>query len=107
MMETVRLSSEAWSYQPVSKARGFLDRLRGMKMVGPRDAVLLETSSVHAIGIKHPFWAVGMSNDHVVMEVMTVRPWTIVRLPGCRYVVELPLDVEPPSVGTKLDVRDV
>ena len=106
-METVRLSSEDWSYQPVSNARGFLERVRGMKMVGPGGAVLLETSSVHAIGFRHPFRAVGLSGDHVVMQVMTVRPWTIVRLAGCRYVVELPLDVEPPSIGTRLEVSDV
>lgn len=107
LMKSVFLSSENWSYERVWHARGFLERLRGMKMVGPGQAVLLETSSVHAIGVKHAFRAVGLSHDYVVMRIVTVRPWSIVSFPGCRYVVELPLEIDPPPVGARLEVSSV
>jgi len=89
------------------RARGFFEHLLGLRMLRPGDSLLLRRSSVHAIGITRPFRALGLSDDYVVMDVKTVRPWTIVRFPGCRYVLELPLDTDPPAVGSRLEVSNV
>lgn len=106
-MKTFRLSSQDWSHEPVMAARGFLEHLRGMKVLEPGDALLLEGSSVHAIGMTRPLRAVGLSDDYVVMDVKTLRPWTAVRFPGSSYVLELPLDLDPPAVGSRLELRSV
>jgi hypothetical protein len=106
-MRTVRLSSDDWSHEPIMAARGFLERLLGLRMLEPGSALLLERSSVHAIGMTQAFRAVGLSDDYVVMNVKTVRPWAAVRFRGCRYVLELPLDLVPPAIGTRLEVSRV
>jgi uncharacterized membrane protein (UPF0127 family) len=62
---------------------------------------------VHAMGIAQAFRAVGLSDDYVVMSIKTLRPWTAARFPGCRYVLELPLDLDPPAVGSRLEVSSV
>lgn len=103
-MQIVRLSSEDWAFESVMLARGFLEHLRGLRMVEPGNALLLATSSVHAIGIARPFRAVGLSDDYVVMDVKTLRPWSVVRFRTCRYVLELPLDIAPPELGSRLEV---
>ena len=72
-------------------------------MLDPGEALLLGRSSVHAMGITRSFRAVGLGDDYVVMDVKTLRPWTVVRFPGCHYVLELPLDIEPPAVGSRLE----
>lgn len=107
MMKVVCLSSRGWSHQPVMEARGFLENLLGLRMVEPGEALLLERSSVHAMGIRRSFRAVGLSDDYVVMGVKTLRPWSVVRFRGCRYVLELPLEVRPPAVGSRLEVSSV
>lgn len=106
-MKRIRLSSGGWSHEPVMRAEGFLEHLRGLRMLDPGSAMLLDRSSVHAVGISQPFRAVGLSDDYVVMDVRIVRPWTAVRFRGCSYVVELPVDVDPPAVGARLVVSRV
>ena len=105
-METVRLTSSCWSCEPVARALGFAEHLRGLKMIGPGQAMLLETSTVHAFGMKYPFRAVGLTEDYVVTRVVIVHPWTAARFHGCRYVLELPLDQEPPPIGEQLEVSN-
>lgn len=76
-------------------------------MLDPGSALLLETSSVHAIGLSRPFNAVALNDEHLVIDVREVRPGDLVRFKGCRFVVELPIDVDPPHMGTHLEVTDV
>ncbi len=106
-MERLRLSAEGWSHEPVLRARGFRDHLRGLRGRQPGSSMLLETSSVHSFGLKTPFRAIGVTDSHVVSRVTIVRPWRISMFPGCRYVVELPMAVPPPTVGARLEVAGV
>lgn len=106
-MKMVRLSSRDWSHEPVMEARGFFEHLLGLRSLGPGKALLLERSSVHSIGIPTTFRAIGLSDDYVVMDVKTLRPWSIVSFRGCRHVLELPIDMDPPAVGSRLEVSSV
>lgn len=106
-MEEVRLSGGDWSHQPVLRARGFVDRWWGLRSQGPGASMLLETSSVHAFGMKRPFWAVGLTEGYAVAEVRMMMPRRVATFHGCTYVVELPLDVSPPPIGTKLELSRV
>lgn len=106
-MEALRLSGGDWSHEPILRARGFIERLRGLRGHDAGTSMLLETSSVHSFGMNEPFWAVGLTALGVVSEVRMVRPGRIVVLRDCRYVMELPLGVPPPSVGARLDVSRV
>lgn len=106
-MRAVRLSSEGWCHEPVMRPEGFLERLRGLRLLEPGGAILIETSSVHSIGIKQSFHALGLSDDYVVMDVATMHPWSAIRFRGCRYVLELPFELDPPAVGTRLEVNHV
>lgn len=106
-MKRVRLSGEGWSHQPVARAEGFADRLWGLHKLEPGSTLLLETSSIHSIGLGRAFRAVALSDEYVVMDVRTVSPWRAMFFRDCRYVMELPLDVEPPPPGTRLEVSDV
>lgn len=105
-MQKVRLSSVDWSYEPVLRAEGFLDHLRGLRGA-PGRAVLLETSSVHGIGIGGPFHAVALSRDLEVTAARVVRPWRVATFRRTKYVMELPLEIEPPRVGTVLELSHV
>ena len=106
-MKVVRLTSAQWCYEPVVQAEGFLERLLGLRMLEPGSALLLDRASVHALGMTRSFRAVGLSDDYVVMDVKTLRPWTVIGFRNCRYVLELPVDLDPPPVGSRLKVSNV
>lgn len=103
-MERVWISGGEWSRHPVLRAEGFADRFRGLKGLDPGTSLLLATSSVHSVGLGRPFTAVGLTDGFVVAGSRVVKPNRIARFPGCSYVLELPIDVPPPSVGSTLEV---
>jgi hypothetical protein len=47
----------------------------------------------------------GLTNTFEVVKTREVKPWRVVNFPGCRYVLELPIDVEPPLTGETLEMR--
>lgn len=105
-MREVALRSGDWSHGPVMEAEGFLDRLRGLRASGRGSSLLLETSSVHGIGLEVPFRAVALTRDLRVGSVTIVYPGRVVRFRGCAYVLEMPVHVTPPAVGALLEVID-
>lgn len=103
-MEELRLSADDWDHGPVLEARSFVDRWRGLRGQEPGASMIFGTSTVHAFGLREPFWAVGLTGRGIVSEVKLVRPRRIVMFRNCRYVMELPLGVTPPPVGARLEV---
>lgn len=104
-MESLRVSYDGWSLQPVFRARSFFERWRGLRGLGEGASMIIETSSVHAVGMRESFRAIGLSEDLVVAEIRLVRPWQAVRFPGCRYVMEMPIEEEAPRVGSRVEVE--
>lgn len=106
-MKPVRLSGEGWCHSPVILAESRYERWRGLRGLPERSVLLLACSSVHGIGMRRAFLAVGITSDGVVRRVETVRPGRIAFLRGCTYVLELPLEMTPPDPGTRLEVTHV
>lgn len=105
-MDQVILESSEWSSGPVARAVSFRERWRGLKE--PKaEAVLIETRSVHGIGMNRPFRAVGLTPMLRVDSTRIVKPGRVVVFSGCRYVLELPAGATPPETGTTLVMSDV
>jgi len=105
-MVRVRLESGEWSSGEVALASTFRERRRGLKAAGV-DSVLIETRSVHGIGMRGPFLAVGLGPDLEVRESRVVAPNRIAFFPGCRYVLEMAEAAPPPPIGSLLEMRRV
>ncbi|MFQ5523517.1 MAG: hypothetical protein ACE5F5_08050 [Acidimicrobiia bacterium] len=105
-MESVFLNGAGWSYGPVLRARGFVQRWRGLRQGRAGGSLLLRTRSVHGFGMKYPFLAVGLTRDWRVSESRLVSPGRLAYFPRCRWVLELPADAEPPPSGLVLEVTD-
>lgn len=106
-MRTVALRSGSWQSGPVLHAETFLERRRGLKDQPQGTSVLIETKSVHGIGVSRPFRAVGLTSDLDVRGAKLVKPWRIVSFPGCRFVLELPVDASVPDTGSRLELTHV
>jgi hypothetical protein len=106
-MDQVFLQVGAMRYGPVSEARTFWQRWRGLKGLPAGASVLIKTNSVHGFGVGNPFQAVGLTARFQVVATQVVKPWRIARFPGCRYVLELPLGAEAPEPGVMLERRSV
>lgn len=89
------------------EAESFADRLFGLRRLQPGAALLIRTSSVHGWGMKQPFRAIGLEANLVVLAHITVKPGKLVWFPGCTAVVELPLHIPPPPIGTQLEITGV
>lgn len=61
--------------------------------------MLFRTSSVHGIGMREPLWAVGLDAEMTVIAVRRLDPGRIVWIRGARWILEMPIDQEPPAVG--------
>ncbi len=104
-MDHVVLQGESINFEAVSHARTFRERWRGLKGLPAGSAVLMKTRSVHGFGVKTPFRAVGLTKTFVVVETHVVKPRRVVNFPGCRYVLELPVDLEAPQTGETLELK--
>ncbi|MEE9176820.1 MAG: hypothetical protein V3U46_00145 [Acidimicrobiia bacterium] len=106
-MDQVFLQAGATRYGPISDARTFWQRWRGLKSLPAGAAVLIRTSSVHGFAVGAPFRAVGLTQRFQVAATQVVEPGRVAKFPGCRYVLELPLGAEAPEPGVMLELRRV
>lgn len=86
------------------EAETFAERFFGLRRLEPGASLLIRRSSVHAWGMKRPFRAVALDADFVVLAHVAVQPWKVVSFPGSAAVVELPMRIPPPPIGTQLEV---
>jgi hypothetical protein len=106
-MRRLEVTGEGWRYTPVLWAESRYERWRGLRGRPDEAALLIATCSVHGLGLSRPFRAIGLTDGGLVQRIRTVDPGRVALLRGCRYILELPLDVTPPRVGTRLMVRHV
>ncbi len=105
-MQRVFLKAGGWELGPVSRARSFTQRWRGLRSRNAGGGLLLRTRSVHGFGMRDPFLAVGLSDDLRVVAARVVSPGGVAYFSGCRWVLELPLEADPPPPGATLEVSD-
>lgn len=89
------------------EAESFGDRFHGLRKLEPGASLLIRTSSVHAFGFRHPFRAIGLSDELTVVAHTIVQPWRAVWFPGCVFVMEMPTYATPPPLGARLEIGDV
>lgn len=104
-MDQVFLQAGATTYGPVNDARTFWQRWRGLKGLPAEASVLIRTRSVHGFGVRTPFRAIGLTSLLQVSATQVVKPGRIARFPGCRYILELPMEVDAPEPGVTLELR--
>jgi hypothetical protein len=68
--------------------------------------MLFRGSSVHGIGMKEPLWAVGLDAARRVLAVRRLAPYRAVWIRGVDYIIELPIEDEPPAIGDSFDWSD-
>jgi|FLYL01.1.fsa_nt_gi hypothetical protein len=85
----------------VEVAASFVDRLLGVLAPGV-EAVLLPGRSVHGFGLTRSVWAIGIDRSGSVTEVRRLRPFGLLVLPGCRWILEIPIEWKPPRLGDRL-----
>lgn len=72
----------------------------------PGSGLLLQTRSVHGIGLRAPVRAVAITTGMRVLAVRWLLPGRIIFFPRARFVLELPAWVTPPPVGATLVIGD-
>lgn len=79
-------------------------RLRGLMRRDPVP-LLVRTSSVHGFWLRGPLWLVGIAADLTVVTVEPLRRRQVARMPGARWILELPSDFALPRPGDQLAFR--
>lgn len=101
-MVVFELVSDGWRSGPVLEASSFLARWRGLRPRPDRNGLLIDTRSVHTIGMSVPIWAISIDARDIVQAVRRLEPWRIFLDRRAHWVLELPIDRVPPVVGAKL-----
>lgn len=105
-VERVNLIARDWSLGPVGRPGSPWQRWRGLKARDAGSSLLIETKSVHSLGMASSFRAVALTADLEVISTRIMEPGQIARFPGCSYVLEMPVGYETPAVGTILELQD-
>ncbi|MGH8875337.1 MAG: hypothetical protein ACRDVM_08840 [Acidimicrobiia bacterium] len=103
-MVYVVLCCPGWSSGPVLWADTFRRRWRGLRPRPNGHGLLLPGSSAHGVGMAEPLLVVGVSAEHRVVAVRTLRPGRMVWARGARFLIELPADHPPPPVGARVEI---
>ncbi len=85
------------------EASSFMARWRGLRPRPDTNGLMIDTRSVHTIGMSVPIWAISIDARDVVQAVRRLEPWRIFFDRRARRVLELPIDRVPPVVGVRLD----
>lgn len=104
-MEKVALTTPDWQATAYI-ARGFVDRLLGVRRAPEGSSIVLQTSSVHAFGRRLPLEVFGMDAEMRVVASKTLRPNRIVVMPSARLIVELPAGRPLPAIGDRVALTD-
>ena len=106
-MEVVHFRAGDWLSGPVNTATSFMERWRGLRGAKPGAAMLIQTNSVHGMGMRRGFRAIGLSSEYRVVDSRLVAPGRFVRFPGCEWILELPERMPTPDCGEVLELIDV
>jgi uncharacterized membrane protein (UPF0127 family) len=105
-MRRVRLTTENWVSE-ASRPSTFIERFRGLRGQPDDARLLFNARSVHTIGMSRSIEIVAIGNDRRVLRVQTLPPNRLVRVPGARFILELPRGTELPVTGADVVITDV
>ena len=106
-MEHVTLTTPSWTSGPVVIADTFYRRLRGVRIVPPRHALLLRAASVHGMGLSSPLTTVAFDRSGHVSAVGRLAPWRFWGRAGARMILEMDLEEPIPDFGERVAIRPI
>ena len=99
------MTAGEWSSE-ADRATTFIERFRGVRG-GPAGAsFLLETRSVHTIGLGRPIGVVVIDRGFRVIEAKTLARNRILYRLTARFMLELPAGTDPPPLHATLEIID-
>ncbi|MGQ0850104.1 MAG: hypothetical protein ACT4OP_13535 [Actinomycetota bacterium] len=101
-MNLVELRCEDWWSGPVEVASRFYDRWRGLRPAGNGRRLLLSGNSVHGVGMREPLLIVGLDRQSRILRIVELRPGKVIWIRGASQILELPIWVPPPPIGSVL-----
>lgn len=104
-MRQIRLRAAGWDSVLAGYATSFMERLLGIRAKDV-EAVLLDTSSVHTIGMSGPIELVALDDELKVVETRTVGPNRVVWVRSARHILELPAGSMVPGISQQLELVD-
>ena len=105
-MRQIRLKAPGWDSVLASHATSFSERLAGIRAKSV-EAVLLDTSSVHTIGMSRPIELVALDAELKVVETRTVVRNRVVWVRSARHILELPAGSVVPRIAQRVELIDV
>jgi uncharacterized membrane protein (UPF0127 family) len=105
-MRRVRLATGDWVSEAFRPST-FIERFRGLRGQPDDARLLFEATSVHTIGMTRSIEVVAIGGDQRVLRVQTLPPNHLVRVPGARFILELPGGTELPVTGDDVEITDV
>ncbi len=106
-MNVVALTAGAADPIIASHAIRFHERLLGRRAPGCLDTLLMETSSVHTVGLKESISVVGLDGNLVVVAARILKPNRVAWFRKARHILEMPGSAAMPRVGDRLVLTDV
>ena len=105
-MKKIRLEAAGWDSVLAGHATSFRERFLGIRAKDV-EAVLLDTSSVHTIGMSRPIELVALDEELKVVETRTVGPNRVVWVRSARHILELPAGSLVPGIAQQIELIDV
>lgn len=105
-MRRVRLISEGWISE-AARAVTFIERFRGLRGEPDGARLLLETSSVHTLGMKRSISVVMIDRDLKVIRAQALMPNRVIFERSARFILEVPRGSQLPAVGSRVEIIDV
>jgi hypothetical protein len=107
MMDVVAVGAAKWSARSVVYSTSPFHRWRGLRSARVETSLLMKTRSVHGIGMPSAFVAVALDREMKVIGSRVVEPGTVAWFRRARFILELPPDMEPPPLDSRLELRHV
>ena len=105
-MRRVRLTAGGWSSE-AEQAVTFVDRFRGLRALSPGARLLIETRSVHTIGLTRPINVVVIGRDGSVLDTRTLTRNRVLVNRLARHILEVPHGSDLPDLDSKVEIVDV
>ena len=97
--------TDGWASE-ATQAVTFFERFRGLRGQANDARLLIQTSSIHTIGMTRSIGLVLIGPDRRVIRVQTLAPNRLIRERAARFILELPEGAAVPEEGAQVEVVD-
>jgi hypothetical protein len=105
-MKAIRVGSHGWPGILAGVPESFRERLAGLRSHLAGNALLIETRSVHTIGMDAPIGVAVLDKEMTVIQAKIVAPNRVLFDPKARYYLEVAAGFPLPIPGSVIEVAD-